>query len=211
MIKIVVAFIFFTVSLFAWKSTISHISAQVELRMIKGHSYHKGCPVGLSELRYLRLPYRDFKGSVCMGEMIVHQEVASEVVALFAQLYKRGYPIAKMQLISDYGGSDWRSIEADNTSAFNCRSATGSKKWSKHAYGKAIDINPLENPYISRSGHISHKASLPYKKRVIRHKGRAKERAMLLGNGEEVRMFEKRGWQWGGRWKRVKDYQHFSK
>jgi len=115
-----------------------------------------------------------------------------------------------MRLVSDYNGNDWQSIEADNTSAFNCRKATGSTHWSRHSYGKAIDLNSIENPYISRSGRIAHKASLQYRKRVHRNDSAA-DRAVLLRNDTAVKIFKKHGWKWGGDWSGVKDYQHFSK
>jgi hypothetical protein len=145
-----------------------------------------------------------------MGEIIVHKVVSNEVTEIFEALYEIDYPIRKMRLVSDYKGSDWQSIEADNTSAFNCRSATGSKKWSKHSYGKAIDINPIENPYISRSGRISHKESLQYRKRVHKNSTYA-DKAVLLKNDKATKIFKKHSWKWGGDWSGVKDYQHFSK
>ena len=145
-----------------------------------------------------------------MGEIIVHKDVAQEVKAIFAELYEIEYPIRKMRLVSEYKGSDWQSIESDNTSAFNCRKATGSKNWSKHSYGKAIDINPIENPYISRSGRISHKASQQYRKRTHK-KNTAADKAVLLKNDKATKVFKKYGWIWGGDWSGVKDYQHFSK
>jgi len=154
-----------TALLSSFKADISKITPEVKQRMMKGNSWRKGCPVHLNDLRYIRLTYRDFNGRDARGEMIVHKDVASEVTQIFKELYEIGYPIRKMKLVSDYKGSDWQSIEADNTSAFNCRKATGSRHWSKHSYGKAIDLNSIENPYISRSGHISHKASQQYRKR----------------------------------------------
>ncbi len=190
-------------------ATISPIDMTIKKRMV-GKSWHRGCPVPLSDLRYLQMPYRGFDGKEHRGEMVVHKAVAKEVVALFESLYAQGYPIHQMRLVSDFGGNDWQSIEADNTSAFNCRKATGSKKFSRHSYGKAIDINPIENPYISRNGHISHKASYAYKKR--RHRTNTpKDRAVLLQNDRTVRLFKQYGWKWGGEWQRVKDYQHFWK
>ena len=191
-------------------SSISPISKEVKQRMIKGNSWRKGCPVGLKDLRYLRLKYVNFKGQIALGEMIVHKDVASEVVDIFESLYKISYPIHKMKLVSHYHGNDWQSIEADNTSAFNCRSATGSKKWSKHSYGKAIDLNSIENPYIARSGHISHKASLKYRQRKHQNNSPA-DKAVLLKNDTATRLFKAYGWRWGGDWSGVKDYQHFSK
>jgi len=199
-----------TLLLAKYQSHISTITPKIKQRMIQGDSWHKGCPVGLNDLRYLRMRYLDFKGQTKMGEMVVHKEVADEVVEIFHTLYKIGYPIRKMKLVSDYKGNDWHSIEADNTSAFNCRNATGSKKWSKHSYGKAIDVNSIENPYISRSGHIAHKASLQYRKRVHK-KDTYANRAVLLRNDKAVKLFKKYGWKWGGDWYGVKDYQHFSR
>jgi len=189
-------------------STISTIDAKVKQRMLKGNSYKKGCPVPLKDLRYLRIEHLNFKGKTVMGEMIVNKNVAQDVVAIFHDLYTMGYPIRKIKLVSDYKGSDWQSIEADNTSAFNCRHATGSKNWSKHSYGKAIDLNSIENPYISRSGHIAHKESLQYRKRQHKNHTPA-DKAVLLRNDKAVKIFKKYGWKWGGDWHGVKDYQHF--
>jgi len=209
--KIIVTSIFLTVSIFAeYQSNISKITPEIKKRMIKGNSWRKGCPVLLEDLRYLRMTYKDFRGKAVVGEIIVHKDVSTEVTEIFEALYEADYPVHKMRLVSDYKGNDWQSIESDNTSAFNCRSATGSKKWSKHSYGKAIDINPIENPYISRKGYISHKASLTYRKRVHK-KSTSADKALLLKNDKATKIFKKYGWIWGGDWSGVKDYQHFSK
>ena len=199
-----------TVLLAEYKATVSPITPEIKNRMIKGKSWRKGCPVSLQNLRYLQVMHKNFSGRDQLGEIIVHKDVAFEVKQIFKELYAIGYPIRKMKLVSDFKGSDWQSIEADNTSAFNCRNATGSKKWSKHSYGKAIDLNSIENPYISRSGHISHKASQQYRKR-LHTKHTASDKAILLKNDKAVRIFKKYGWKWGGDWSGVKDYQHFSK
>ncbi len=200
-----------TLTLFAdYKSSILNITPEIKKRMLEGNSWRQGCPVGLKNLRYVKLAYVDFKGLDAMGELVVHKDVAVEVTEIFEALYAMGYPIHKMKLVSDYKGSDWQSIEADNTSAFNCRNATGSKKWSKHSYGKAIDLNPIENPYVSHSGHIAHKASLKYKKRVHKVQTPA-DKALLLKDDKATKIFKKYGWKWGGSWHSLKDYQHFSK
>ena len=211
MIKLFYTAFIFTVATFAaFESDISQITPQIKQRMVKGNSWKKGCPVPLKDLRYLRIKHINFNGKDQMGEMIVHKDVSVEVTEIFKALYNTDYPINKMRLVSYYKGSDWQSIESDNTSAFNCRKATGSKQWSKHSYGKAIDINPIENPYISRKGYISHKASATYRKRV--HKESTYEdKAILLKDDEAVQLFKKYGWKWGGDWPGVKDYQHFSK
>lgn len=211
MIKIITILLVLTATLWAeYRSSISPIMPEIKKRMIQGNSWREGCPVGLKDLRYLRIKHLDFNGEEQMGEMIVHQEVSAEVTEIFEALYNAGYPIKKMRLVSDYKGSDWQSIESDNTSAFNCRAATGSKKWSKHSYGKAIDINPIENPYISRKGYISHKASQIYRKRV-HQKSTYADQAVFLKDDKAVQIFKKHGWEWGGDWVGVKDYQHFSK
>ncbi len=193
-----------------FEATIKPINQYIKQRMIEGKSWRKSCPVPIKDLRYIRVKHRNFYRSEKMGEIIVHKDVADEVVEIFRELYKIKYPIRQMRLVSDFRGSDWQSIEADNTSAFNCRKATGSKKWSKHSYGKAIDINPIENPYISRKGYISHKKSLFYKKREHK-KSTYADKAVLVKGDKAIQIFEKYGWIWGGDWSGVKDYQHFSK
>ena len=199
-------------SLFAvFNYNISTINKQVAMRMIKGNSWREGCPVSLPNLRYIRVNHWDFNNKTVSGEIIVHKDVADELVAIFEELYNIGYPIRQMQLVSNYNGNDWKSIDADNTSAFNCRPVTGKKKkWSKHAYGKAIDLNPIENPYVSKSGHISHKASLKYRKRQ-HHINSPADKAILLKYDQATKIFKKYGWSWGGDWHTMKDYQHFVK
>ena len=199
-------------SLFAqFNYDISNISADVKKRMIDGDSWREGCPVSLKKLRYVRINHWDFNGETTTGELIVHEDVAEELAYIFEELYNIHYPINQMKLVSDYEGNDWESIEAGNTSAFNCRPVTGKKKkWSKHAYGRAIDINPIENPYVSRTGHISHKASLKYKKRVHKVNSYA-DHALLLKSDQATKIFKNYGWKWGGDWRTIKDYQHFVK
>ncbi len=194
----------------SFHASITPINKKIEKRMRQGGSYRDGCPVPLSNLRYLRLSYYGFDGKDHTGEMIVHKDVAKDVLAIFRELYNIKYPIRKMYLVSRYGASDFKSIEADNTSAFNCRLVTGGNKWSNHAYGKAIDLNPLENPYISSNGKIEHKASLKYRIRK-RLNNKPQYKALLLQGDLAVRAFKKRGWRWGGDWHSIKDYQHFDK
>ncbi len=187
---------------------ISKITPKIKQRVLKGGSWHRGCPVPLSDLRYLTMTYRGFDGHDHRGEMIVNASVAKQVTQIFGALYRSSYPIRKMRLVSSYGASDFRSIEADNTSAFNCRAVTGGKKWSNHSYGKAIDINPLENPYISRSGRIAHKKSLPYRTRKHKNSTSA-DKAIIVKGDTIVHLFKQKGWRWGGDWHSIKDYQHF--
>jgi hypothetical protein len=144
-----------------------------------------------------------FDGRLRRGRLIVHEDVAQDVLDVFRKLYGASFPIRRMVPVDAYGGSDFRSIEADNTSAFNCRLVEGTRRWSEHAYGRAIDVNPIENPYVS-GGRTAHRASRPYLDRSRRRPG------MAFEGGTLVRAFDEIGWGWGGRWTSVKDYQHFS-
>jgi hypothetical protein len=185
-----------------FRGSIAHIDPAQAERMT-GVSWRPGCPVPLRDLRLLVLTHRRFDGKVVTGRLIVHRDVARHVVSVFRRLYAARFPIRRMVPIDAYDASDFRSIEADNTSAFNCRYVDGTTRWSEHAYGRAIDLNPIENPYVS-GGRTSHHASLPYLERSRRRPG------MAFEGGAVVRAFDAIGWGWGGRWTVVKDYQHFS-
>ena len=186
----------------SFRGTIAAIGPELRDRMT-GVSWRPGCPVPLRDLRLLTLSHWGLDGRVRTGRLVVHEDVARPLLSVFRRLYATRFPIRRMRLVDDYGGSDFRSIEADNTSAFNCRPATGSNRWSEHAYGRAIDVNPIENPYVS-AGRVSHAASRPYVDRVRRRPG------MAYAGGVLVESFRSIGWGWGGRWTGVKDYQHFS-
>jgi D-alanyl-D-alanine carboxypeptidase-like protein len=168
-----------------------------------GVSWRPGCPVPITDLRLLTLTFRGFDGRAHTGQLVANKDAAASLVTVFRRLYAAGFPIRRMRLVDAYGGDDYRSIEADNTSAFNCRAATGSTHWSQHAYGRAIDVNPIENPYVS-GGTTSHPASRPYLDRGRRRPGMAYEGGVL------VEVFRSAGWGWGGTWTGIKDYQHFS-
>ena len=186
-----------------FRDMVSVIGPSLRARMT-GVSWHPGCPVSIGQLRLLTLTYWGFDGRTHSGRLVVHADVAGAVVSVFHRLYDARFPIRRMQPVDDYGGSDFRSIEADNTSAFNCRAATGSTHWSEHAYGHAIDIDPIENPYVD-GGQTSHAASRPYLDRSRHRPG------MAYPGGVLVRAFAAVGWGWGGSWSgSVHDYQHFS-
>jgi hypothetical protein len=161
-------------------------------------------PVGLDGLRYVRLSYVGFDAKVHRGELVVNADAVGAMRVAFGELFARRFPIRRMHLVDDYGASDHRSIEADNTSAFNCRRATGATRWSQHAYGRAIDVNTIENPYVYADGTTTHPASRPYLDRSRRRKG------MAYRGGVLVRAFAEAGWGWGGTWPGPTDYQHFS-
>jgi hypothetical protein len=185
-----------------FRGTIERIDGAQAARM-RGVSWRPGCPVPLRELRLLRLSHWGFDGRARTGTLIVHRDVARDVLSVFRRLHGARFPIRRMVPVDAYGGDDFRSIEADNTSAFNCRYVAGTRRWSEHAYGRAIDVNPIENPYVS-GGRTSHPASVAYLDRSRRRPG------MAYAGGVLVRAFDAIGWGWGGRWSGAKDYQHFS-
>ena len=169
-----------------------------------GLSWHRGCPVALDDLRLVRARHWGFDARVHTGRLVVNRDVASPVLGVLRRLYSARFPIRRMVPVDAYGASDFRSIEADNTSAFNCRHVEGTTRWSEHSYGRAIDLNPIENPYVTAVGTTSHPASRPYLRRAPYRPG------MAVEGGAAVRAFEAVGWGWGGRWSGDRDYQHFS-
>jgi hypothetical protein len=186
-----------------YRASVSELPSSLRETMT-GRSWRAGCPVPLADLRLVRARHWGFDGRVHTGRIVVHREVARDVATVLRRLYAARFPIRRMVPVDAYGASDFRSIEADNTSAFNCRYVDGTTRWSEHAYGRAIDLNPIENPYVSSSGTTSHRASRPYLRRAPYRPG------MAIEGGVLVRAFDAVGWSWGGRWTGVRDYQHFS-
>jgi hypothetical protein len=184
--------------LLAFVGTISPVRQQ-DVRF----SFRSGCPVAPAELRLVRVSYRGFDGQAHVGALVVHRRVARDVVRVFRGLYVAGFPIRRMTPVSAFRGSDDSSMAADNTSGFNCRRAVGGSGWSEHSYGTAIDVNPVENPYVL-DGRVLPPAGRAY---VVRTRMR---RGMAVRGGVLVRTFESVGWKWGGRWSGSPDYQHFS-
>jgi poly-gamma-glutamate synthesis protein (capsule biosynthesis protein) len=180
-------------------SSVGRIDKALKERMV--HSWHRGCPVPRRDLRYAQLSYVGFDGAAHQGELVLHEDVAEDVVGVFERIYELRFPIRRMRLVDDYEGSDARSMRRNNTSAFNCRRITGGSSWSEHSYGTAVDINPVQNPYVYR-GTVQPAKGAPYVDRTPKRKGmviRAVRRA-----------FSEIGWSWGGTWTTRKDYQHFS-
>jgi poly-gamma-glutamate synthesis protein (capsule biosynthesis protein) len=185
-----------------FRGSISVIDSATRARMV-GSSWHAGCPVPLRNLRLLKLDYWGFDGSVYEGRMVVNADQAVRVRTVFRKLFYAHFQIRRMRLIDAYGADDDRSMAANNTSAFNCRFVAGTGRWSMHAFGRAVDINPVQNPYVSGS-HVSPPAGRRYLDRSLRAKG------MIHGGDVVVRAFASVGWEWGGYWSSPKDYQHFS-
>lgn len=173
-------------------------------REMTGKSWHRGCPVPLGDLRLLKVRHWGFDGEVHSGRMVVNEDSDRRILRVMRQLFEMHFAIRRMHLVDAYGADDHRSMKADNTSAFNCRFVSGRPGvWSEHAYGRAIDLNPVENPYMSGS-YVSPPAGKPFAKRHPRRKG------MVTRHGQVVEAFAGAGWGWGGNWSGDRDFQHFS-
>jgi hypothetical protein len=171
-----------------------------------GPSWRPGCPVDPQHLRRVQVTYLGFDRQTHRGDLIVHEDLAEEVVATFDQILQLRYPIEKARTVDNYPGADDElSMEDNNTSAFNCRGIPGTGRWSPHAFGRAIDLNPLLNPYIDRTGAFQPKNAAPYLDR-----NRTDPGVLHMGD-PAVRVFTDRGWRWGGDWRTPKDYQHFER
>jgi hypothetical protein len=166
-------------------------------------SWRLGCPVPVKELRLLTLDHWGYDGAEHRGELVVHADYAEAVLGVFRTLFDARFPIERMELVDVYGGDDHASTRANNTAGFNCRSVVGSPgTWSEHAYGRAVDVNPLVNPYVL-DPHIGDPELARYLDRSLPAPG------MIRPGDPAVVAFAAIGWAWGGYWDSA-DYQHFS-
>ncbi len=186
----------------AFQGSSGPIGPELRKRMT-GVSWQRGCPVGFGKLRLLRVSHWGFDGQVHRGRLVVHHDSAAPMLRTLRRLYRLRFPIRRMRLVDAYGADDHRSMAADNTSAFNCRLVNGTGVWSEHAYGHAIDVNPIENPYVTADGFVSPPAGAAYADRSRQAKG------MIHRRGPVVAAFAKSGWRWAGSWPWPKDYQDF--
>lgn len=168
-----------------------------------GVSWRAGCPVALADLRLVELTYWGFDNAPHAGELVVHEDVAAAVVQVFHTLFTNRFPIRKMRRVDHYGGSDDLSMADDNSSAFNCRPKTGSTTgFSVHSYGKAIDINTVENPYVKGRTVLPPGGSAYLDRTDVRP-------GMIVHGDPVTAAFAAYGFSWGGDWSSPKDYQHF--
>lgn len=184
----------------AFSTTVSDVTATA-----LGATWHTGCPVTPSQLRDIRMSYWGFDGAPHLGTIVVNANVVTTVENVFSALYVARFPLQEMVPESAYGGDDNAAAAADDTSGFNCRYvfAPGPPQWSKHAFGDAIDVNDVQNPYVDGTLIIP-PAGATYENRTDVRPG------MAVPGGTLVDAFAAVGWQWGGRWTGTPDYQHFS-
>ena len=175
------------------------------LEKVRQTTWHQGCPIVPEGLSLLHVIYWSFEGVSTEGVLIVNGKLAPELDRIFQDLYRHKFAIERMEPIESYGGDDLKSMAANNTSAFNCRDKTGQKgSFSNHSWGRAIDINPLTNPYVKGS-RVLPEGGRAYLDRSIAHPG------SILAGSYIVKLFERHGWTWGGSWPDRQDYQHFEK
>lgn len=188
-------------------SSESVITDEIKARMT--HSWKENNPVSLNDLRYINVSHWGFDSKAHVGELIVHKQVAAELIEIFQELFIAKFPIEKMILIDAYQADDDLSMEDNNTSAFCSRTITGiPNEFSLHSYGVAIDINPKLNPFVendlilptSGAFYVQRDETIP---------------GLIHRNNICYQAFKKRGWHWGGNgwddYPNRKDYQHFEK
>jgi hypothetical protein len=166
-------------------------------------TWDPACPVGLGELRYLTVSFWGFDDRAHTGEMLVHAEVADDVVGVFKRLHQARFPIEEMRITRAEELDLHPTGDGNNTGAFVCRPSRGTTSWSEHAYGRAVDINPFHNPFVKGDLVLPELASA-YVDRTAERPG------MIVGDEAVTAAFAKIGWGWGGTWRSSKDYMHFS-
>jgi len=181
-------------------------------RDMRGKSWHpnRGCP-SRDRLVLLTVPFRNFAGQTASGQLIVAKSVAPVVSRIFNEIYdSAAFRIERMERIDKYNGDDDASMAANNTSAFNCRPVAGATRLSAHAFGLAIDVNPVQNPSVEGADIAPPEGRAfdrPAKRKAAHDRG---QHGIILPGGPAVIAFKRNGWKWGGDWTTMKDYQHFS-
>jgi hypothetical protein len=193
----------------AFHASVQPLPAPVRAEL-NGRFWHRGCPVPLSRLRLLTVTHWGFDGHAHTGQLVVNEDAAAPLSRVFRRLYALRFPIRHLRLADAYGPAAARPADHDVSGSFECRQAvpspcsggTGTGSWSEHAYGEAVDLNPIENPYVG-CGRTRRRASRPYLNRSRLRRG--------MVTPAVVRAFRSIGWGWGGAWTgSTKDYMHFS-
>ena len=179
------------------------IPVDVKQRML-GNSLPDSTKVPFAQLRYLTLPYYDFDGKIQMGEMVCNKAIADDLLDIFRTLFKEVYPFYSIRLVDDFDASDEASMQANNTSCFNYRTIEGNWRLSRHAFGMAVDVNPLQNPCVKGS-RIRPATAVDYVDRDMDFPHKIDKDDLCK------QVFTAHGFRWGGRWLSMKDWQHFEK
>jgi D-alanyl-D-alanine carboxypeptidase len=184
-----------------FRSAVRPIGPAIRARM--GATWSPACPVRLADLRYVTVSFRGFDGRPHTGELVVHRRVADQIVSVFARLYRAGFPIEEMRLVTTADLDARPTGDGDNTAAFVCRAARNQRRWSAHAYGLAVDVNPFQNPY-RRGDLVLPELASAYLDRGWVRPGMIRPGDVVTG------AFAAIGWTWGGTWRSPRDLMHFS-
>ena len=193
-----------------YHSSVKPVPAPMRADLRAHGFYQRGCPVGLSQLRLLTVTYHDFAGRSQTGQLIVNGRFAHPLARVFRRLYALHFPIHHMQFTDVYGTKKQQPRDNDVSGSFECRQAvpspcsggSGTGSWSEHAFGRAVDLNPVENPYVG-CGMSRDPRSRKYFNRSIHRRGMVTRKVRAA--------FASIGWGWGGSWAgNTKDYMHFS-
>ena len=197
-------------ALHPFHSSIKPVSPKVQAMIKNSGAWHRGCPVGFNDLRVLSVTYVGFDKHRHRGQLVVNKAAAPKLAAVFHQLYRLHFPINHLQLKDVYGPKSGWPADGDMSGSFECRQAvpspcsggSGTGNWSNHAYGLALDLNPVENPYVGCGMSRDPKAQ-SFRDRSRHRKGMVTRRV--------IQAFASVGWEWGGAWTgNTKDYMHFS-
>lgn len=174
------------------------------LSRMKGKSLPENAMIRIENLRYLTLYYYDFDGNIQTGEMVCNKAIAHDLLVIFGRLFQLKYPIYSIRLVDDFDADDEASMQANNTSCFNYRNVPGTSTLSRHAFGMAVDVNPLQNPWIiGKTIHPSNAGDYVDRSKDFPHK--------IDRNDDCYRIMRAHGFIWGGEWAWARDYQHFQK
>ena len=193
-----------------FQSSVEPLPQPVQTQLKAAGVWHRGCPVGLSDLRLLTVSHRDFRGRTQTGQLVVNRSAAAPLRRVFRRLYALHFPIRHLTLADAYGPEAQRPKDGDISGSFECRQAVpspctggrGTGTWSMHAFGLAVDINPVENPYVG-CGQSRDPTARRFRDRSRHHRG--------MVTGRAIAAFRSVGWGWGGAWAgNTKDYMHFS-
>ena len=188
------------------KFNICEIPNEIIKSMMDKSVWTKNCPIDITRLKLLELSHYNFDYEVCNGQMVTLDKVSKNVLCIFQELFSLKFPIHSIKLMDEFDGNDKLSMSANNSSCFNFRNIEGTNTVSMHSYGLAIDVNPVQNPYIITDGKTSSVQILPEKSTDFLN--RTNQRAGMVE--PIVKIFAKHGFsQWGGDWKSPIDYHHF--
>ncbi|MGH3362157.1 MAG: M15 family metallopeptidase [Nocardioides sp.] len=182
----------------------SRIVSPAPRHVIDRSTWERGCPIARDELAWLRVAFWGFDARRHTGELLVHASAARDLDVVFRRLWRARFPMEQVLIVRTYDPDAPKTGDGNGTGSFVCRPTTGGTSFSQHAYGLALDVNTFQNPY--RDGDVV----LPELASAYLQRGRVRP-GMITAEGPVVRAFAAIGWEWGGDWQTLKDYQHFSR